>query len=61
MTPDSSTNMSVNGYAVRNAARILKKRYSGSGDKPKGEKPSEAPFPLLFQARNRRISILWKA
>lgn len=26
MTPDSSTNMSVNGYAIRNAARLLKRQ-----------------------------------
>ncbi len=34
MTPDSSTNMSVNGWAVRHAARILKQKILESATSP---------------------------
>ena len=34
MTPDSSTNMAVNGFAVRNAARILKRKILVSASSP---------------------------
>lgn len=37
MTPDSSTNMSVNGSAIRNAARILKQQILEAATKPRGE------------------------
>ncbi len=36
MTPDSSTNMSVNGFAIRNAARILKRRILEAATSPRG-------------------------
>lgn len=36
MTPDSSTNMSVNGFAIRNAARILKRRILEAATSPGG-------------------------
>jgi len=34
MTPDSSTNMSINGFAVRHAARILKRQILEAATKP---------------------------
>jgi CO/xanthine dehydrogenase Mo-binding subunit len=37
MTPDSSTNMSVNGFAIRNAARLLKRQILGPISSPQGE------------------------
>jgi CO/xanthine dehydrogenase Mo-binding subunit len=37
MTPDSSTNMSVNGYAIRNAARILKRQILEAATGPTGK------------------------
>lgn len=48
MTPDSSTNLSVNGYAIRNAARLLRQQIleaatSPSGVTQRGSFP--APFP----------------
>ena len=36
MSPDSSTNMSVNGYAVRNAARLLKRKILEAAVSPRG-------------------------
>jgi CO/xanthine dehydrogenase Mo-binding subunit len=47
MTPDSSTNLSVNGFAIRNAARILKKRILEIATKPRGETP-RGSFPPAF-------------
>jgi CO/xanthine dehydrogenase Mo-binding subunit len=47
MTPDSSTNMSVNGFAIRNAARILKRRILELATKPLGE-TSRGSFPPAF-------------
>ena len=47
MTPDSSTNMSVNGYAVRNAARLLKQRILEAAVKPRGV-TSRGSFPAAF-------------
>ena len=35
MTPDSSTNMSVNGFAVRNAARLLREQIQMAVTKPR--------------------------
>jgi CO/xanthine dehydrogenase Mo-binding subunit len=37
MTPDSSTNMSVNGFAIRHAARILKQRILEAATRPIGK------------------------
>jgi CO/xanthine dehydrogenase Mo-binding subunit len=51
MTPDSSTNMSLNGFAVRNAARILKRRILEVAVGPLG-KTSRGSFPPLFPGRN---------
>ena len=34
MTPDSSTNMSINGFAVRNAARLLKRKILEAATRP---------------------------
>jgi CO/xanthine dehydrogenase Mo-binding subunit len=50
MTPDSSTNMSVNGFAIRNAARKLKRRILEEATRPGGMTPRgqyPAPFPGL--------------
>jgi CO/xanthine dehydrogenase Mo-binding subunit len=47
MTPDSSTNMSVNGFAIRNAARILKKRILELATKPQGQ-TARGSFPPAF-------------
>jgi CO/xanthine dehydrogenase Mo-binding subunit len=47
MTPDSSTNMSVNGFAIRNAARILKRRILELATKPLGQ-TSRGSFPPAF-------------
>ncbi len=47
MTPDSSTNMSVNAFVVRNAARILKKRILELATKPLGQ-TSRGSFPPAF-------------
>ena len=47
MTPDSSTNMSVNGSAIRNAARILKQQILEAATKPRGE-GQRGSFPPAF-------------
>jgi CO/xanthine dehydrogenase Mo-binding subunit len=47
MTPDSSTNMSVNGFAIRNAARILKSRILELATKPQGQ-TIRGSFPPAF-------------
>jgi CO/xanthine dehydrogenase Mo-binding subunit len=47
MTPDSSTNMSVNGFAVRNAARLLKRKILEAAVKPSGETP-RGSYPAAF-------------
>ncbi len=36
MAPDSSTNMSVNGFAIRNAARLLKRKILEAATSPRG-------------------------
>jgi xanthine dehydrogenase molybdenum-binding subunit len=50
MTPDSSTNMSVNGYAVRNTARLLKQRILEAAARPCGV-TSRGSFPAAFPNR----------
>jgi xanthine dehydrogenase molybdenum-binding subunit len=50
MTPDSSTNMSVNGFAIRNAARILKQRILELATNPQGQ-TSRGSFPPAFPGR----------
>ncbi len=47
MTPDSSTNLSVNGYAIRNAARLLKRQILEVATKPRGE-TVRGSFPAAF-------------
>jgi CO/xanthine dehydrogenase Mo-binding subunit len=37
MTPDSSTNMSVNGFAIRNAARLLKRKILEAATGPRAK------------------------
>jgi CO/xanthine dehydrogenase Mo-binding subunit len=47
MTPDSSTNMSVNGFAVRNAARLLKRKILEAAVSPTGE-TARGSYPAAF-------------
>jgi CO/xanthine dehydrogenase Mo-binding subunit len=47
MTPDSSTNLSVNGFAIRNAARLLKRKILELATKPRGE-TQRGSFPPAF-------------
>jgi CO/xanthine dehydrogenase Mo-binding subunit len=47
MTPDSSTNLSVNGFAIRNAARLLKQRILEVATRPLGQ-TSRGSFPPAF-------------
>jgi len=47
MTPDTSTNLSVNGWAVRNAARILKQRLLEEAVAPRA-KTQLAEYPPAF-------------
>ena len=47
MTPDSSTNMSVNGFAVRNAARLLKRKILMAATRPTGQ-TQRGSFPPAF-------------
>ena len=47
MTPDSSTNMSVNGFAVRNAARHLKRKILEAATSPSG-KTQRGSLPPAF-------------
>lgn len=48
MTPDSSTNMSVNGFAIRNAARLLKRKILEAATSPTGQARGES-FPAPFE------------
>jgi xanthine dehydrogenase molybdenum-binding subunit len=47
MTPDSSTNMSINGFAIRNAARLLKQKILEAATRPRGV-TSRGSFPPAF-------------
>jgi xanthine dehydrogenase molybdenum-binding subunit len=47
MTPDSSTNMSVNGFAVRNAARLLKWKILEAAVSPTGQ-TQRGSYPAAF-------------
>jgi len=47
MTPDSSTNMSVNGFAVRHAARLLKQKILVAATSPSGE-TQRGSYPPAF-------------
>jgi CO/xanthine dehydrogenase Mo-binding subunit len=47
MTPDSSTNLSVNGFAVRNTARLLKQKILEAATRPTGV-TSRGEFPARF-------------
>jgi CO/xanthine dehydrogenase Mo-binding subunit len=47
MTPDSSTNLSVNGFAIRNAARLLKRKILEAATRSRGE-TSRGSFPAAF-------------
>ena len=47
MTPDSSCNMSVNGFAIRHAARILKRRILEAATRPTGA-TQRGSFPAAF-------------
>ncbi len=50
MTPDSSTNLSVNGFAIRNAARLLKRKILEVATKPRGE-TARGSFSPAFPGR----------
>jgi len=50
MTPDSSTNMSVNGYAIRNAARLLKRKILEAATGPTGTSQMGS-FPPAFPGK----------
>ncbi len=47
MTPDSSTNMSINGFAIRHAARILKQQILEAATGPIA-KTQRGSFPPVF-------------
>ena len=47
MTPDSSTNMSVNGFAIRNAARLLKRKILEAATSP-GAVTQRGSYPAAF-------------
>jgi xanthine dehydrogenase molybdenum-binding subunit len=47
MTPDSSCNMSVNGFAIRHAARILKRQILEAATRPTGA-TQRGSFPAAF-------------
>jgi xanthine dehydrogenase molybdenum-binding subunit len=47
MTPDSSTNMAVNGFAIRNAARILKRQILEAAAAPVAQ-TQRGSFPSFF-------------
>jgi xanthine dehydrogenase molybdenum-binding subunit len=47
MTPDSSTNTSINGFAIRHAARLLKHRILKAATSPRGES-QRFSFPPAF-------------
>jgi CO/xanthine dehydrogenase Mo-binding subunit len=47
MTPDSSTNMSINGFAIRHAARILKQKILEAATSPTG-KTQRGSLPAAF-------------
>ena len=48
MTPDSSTNLCINGFALRHAARRLKRRILEVATRPTG-KTQRGSFPARFQ------------
>ena len=50
MTPDSSTNMSVNGFAIRNAARLLKQKILEAAVSPRGV-TQRGGFPPVFPGK----------
>ena len=50
MTPDTSTNMSINGYAVRNCARLLKRKILEIATGPRGVTQLTA-FPAAFPGK----------
>ena len=47
MTPDTSTNLSINGYAVRNCARLLKQKILETATSPRGV-TQLGSFPAAF-------------
>ena len=50
MTPDSSTNMSVNGFAIRNAARLLKRKILEAATSPRAA-TQLGSFPPAFPGK----------
>jgi len=47
MTPDSSTNMSINGFAIRGAARLLRQKILEAATRPRGV-TARGAFPPVF-------------
>jgi CO/xanthine dehydrogenase Mo-binding subunit len=57
MTPDTSTNLSINGWAVRHAARMLKQKLLETAVSPRG-KTQLASYPPAFpQKRAEELDI----
>ena len=54
MTPDSSTNMSINGFAIRHAARILKQQILEAATQPDREDPARQLPSGLSRCQPRR-------
>ncbi len=57
MTPDSSTNMSVNGWAVRHAARILKQKILESATSPSSPTQRGSFQPAFPNTRPEELDI----
>ena len=56
MTPDSSTNLAVNGWAVRNAARQLKRKILEDRDDAQDTERPEMGYILLSRAISPKTS-----
>ena len=57
MTPDSSTNMSVNGWAVRHAARILKQKILESATSPSSPSQRGSYLPAFPETKPEDLDI----
>ena len=57
MTPDSSTNMSVNGFAIRHAARILKQKILEAASSPIGKTQRGSLPPAFPDTRPEELDI----
>jgi xanthine dehydrogenase molybdenum-binding subunit len=57
MTPDSSTNMSINGWAVRHAARILKQKILESATSPSSPSQRGSYLPAFPETKPEDLDI----